>query len=233
MTRITKQLEALKIRVAAAAAEAGRDPQYVQILAASKKQSPDAVREVAAAGIIGFGENYLQEALEKIPKCGEELKWHFIGTIQSNKTRAIAAAFDWVQTVASLRIAERLSLQRAEGAPDLQVCIQVQLDSEGKHGGAPADEVPRLADQIDDLPRLRLRGLMGMPIPTSNLEEQRRPFRTLHGLMEYLRDQGHDIDTLSRGMSDDLEAAILEGTTMLRIGTGIFGPRKALPATAE
>ena len=233
MTRITKQLEALKIRVAAAAAEAGRDPQYVQILAASKKQSPDAVREVAAAGIIGFGENYLQEALEKIPKCGEELKWHFIGTIQSNKTRAIAAAFDWVQTVASLRIAERLSLQRAEGAPDLQVCIQVQLDSEGKHGGAPADEVPRLADQIDDLPRLRLRGLMGMPIPTSNLEEQRRPFRTLHGLMEYLRDQGHDIDTLSMGMSDDLEAAILEGTTMLRIGTGIFGPRKALPATAE
>ena len=233
MTRITKQLEALKIRVAAAAAEAGRDPQYVQILAASKKQSPDAVREVAAAGIIGFGENYLQEALEKIPKCGEELKWHFIGTIQSNKTRAIAAAFDWVQTVASLRIAERLSLQRAEGAPDLQVCIPVQLDSEGKHGAAPADEVPRLADQIDDLPRLRLRGLMGMPIPTSNLEEQRRPFRTLHGLMEYLRDQGHDIDTLSMGMSDDLEAAILEGTTMLRIGTGIFGPRKALPATAE
>ena len=233
MTRITKQLEALKIRVAAAAAEAGRDPQYVQILAASKKQSPDAVREVAAAGIIGFGENYLQEALEKIPKCGEELKWHFIGTIQSNKTRAIAAAFDWVQTVASLRIAERLSLQRAEGAPDLQVCIQVQLDSEGKHGGVPAAEVPRLADQIDDLPRLRLRGLMGMPIPTSNLEEQRRPFRTLHGLMEYLRDQGHDIDTLSMGMSDDLEAAILEGTTMLRIGTGIFGPRKALPATAE
>ena len=233
MTRITKQLEALKIRVAAAAAEAGRDPRYVQILAASKKQSPDAVREVAAAGIIGFGENYLQEALEKIPKCGEELKWHFIGTIQSNKTRAIAAAFDWVQTVASLRIAERLSLQRAEGAPDLQVCIQVQLDSEGKHGGAPADEVPRLADQIDDLPRLRLRGLMGMPVPTSNLEEQRRPFRTLHGLMEYLRDQGHDIDTLSMGMSGDLEAAILEGTTMLRIGTGIFGPRKVLPATAE
>ena len=233
MTRITKQLEALKIRVAAAAAEAGRDPRYVQILAASKKQPPDAVREVAAAGIIGFGENYLQEALEKIPKCGEELKWHFIGTIQSNKTRAIAAAFDWVQTVASLRIAERLSLQRAEGAPDLQVCIQVQLDSEGKHGGVPAGEVPRLADQIDDLPRLRLRGLMGMPIPTSNLEEQRRPFRTLHGLMEYLRDQGHDIDTLSMGMSDDLEAAILEGTTMLRIGSGIFGPRKALPATAE
>ncbi|MEC7803269.1 MAG: YggS family pyridoxal phosphate-dependent enzyme [Pseudomonadota bacterium] len=203
------------------------------MLAPIKKQPPDAVREVAAAGIIGFGENYLQEALEKIPKCGEELKWHFIGTIQSNKTRAIAAAFDWVQTVASLRIAERLSLQRAEGAPDLQVCIQVQLDSEGKHGGAPADEVPRLADQIDDLPRLRLRGLMGMPIPTSNLEEQRRPFRTLHGLMEYLRDQGHDIDTLSMGMSDDLEAAILEGTTMLRIGSGIFGPRKALPATAE
>ncbi len=233
MTSITKQLEALKIRVSAAAAEADRDPRYVQILAASKKQPPDAVREVAAAGIIGFGENYLQEALEKIPKCGEELKWHFIGTIQSNKTRAIAAAFDWVQTVTSLRIAERLSLQRAEGAPDLQVCIQVQLDSEGKHGGVPAGEVPRLADQINDLPRLRLRGLMGMPIPTSNLEEQRRPFRTLHGLMEYLRDQGHDIDTLSMGMSDDLEAAILEGTTMLRIGSGIFGPRKALPATAE
>lgn len=233
MTRITKHLEDLKIRIAAAAVEAGRDPRHVRILAVSKKQPPDAVREVAVAGITRFGENYLQETLKKIPECGEELEWHFIGTIQSNKTRTIATAFDWVQTVASSRIAERLSLQRPEDTPDLQVCIQVQLDSEGKHGGVPADEVPRLAEQIDDLPRLRLRGLMGMPIPTPNLEEQRRPFRTLHGLMECLRDQGHDIDTLSMGMSGDLEAAILEGTTMLRIGTGIFGPREALPAAAE
>ncbi len=229
MTRITKHLKDLKNRIAAAALEAGRLPADIEILAVSKNQLSNAVREAAAAGITRFGENYLQEASEKIPECGENLEWHFIGTIQSNKTGTIASSFDWVQTVASSRIAQRLSRQRPEGSPDLHVCIQVRLDPEGKHGGAPADEVPRLAEQIDSLPRLRLRGLMGMPIPTSNIEEQRRPFRELHLLMERLRDQGHHIDTLSMGMSGDLEAAILEGATMLRIGTGIFGPREAPP----
>ena len=229
MTRITKHLKDLKNRIAAAALEAGRDPANIQILAVSKNQLSNAVREAAAAGITRFGENYLQEASEKIPECGENLEWHFIGTIQSNKTGTIASSFDWVQTVASSRIAQRLSRQRPEGSPDLHVCIQVRLDPEGKHGGAPVGEVPRLAEQIDSLPRLRLRGLMGMPIPTSNIEEQRRPFRELHLLMERLRDQGHHIDTLSMGMSGDLEAAILEGATMLRIGTGIFGPREAPP----
>jgi pyridoxal phosphate enzyme (YggS family) len=207
-------LKDLKNRIAAAALEAGRDPADIQILAVSKNQLTSAVREAAAAGLMRFGEN---------------LEWHFIGTIQSNKTGTIAGSFDWVQTVASSRIAQRLSRQRPEGNSDLQVCIQVRLDPEGKHGGAPVGEVVRLAEQIDSLPRLRLRGLMGMPIPTSNIEEQRRPFRELHLLMERLRDQGHHIDTLSMGMSGDLEAAILEGATMLRIGTGIFGPREAPP----
>ena len=229
MTRITKHLKDLKNRIAAAALEAGRDPADIQILAVSKNQLTSAVREAAAAGMTRFGENYLQEAAEKISECGENLEWHFIGNIQSNKTGTIASAFDWVQTVASSRIAQRLSRRRPEGDPDLQVCIQVQLDPEGKHGGAPVGEVPRLAERIDSLPRLRLRGLMGVPIPTSNIEEQRRPFRELHLLMERLRDQGHHIDTLSMGMSGDLEAAILEGATMLRIGTGIFGPREAPP----
>jgi pyridoxal phosphate enzyme (YggS family) len=222
-------LKDLKNRIEAAAVDAGRDPADIQILAVSKNQPTSAVREAAAAGITRFGENYLQEASEKIPECGEDLEWHFIGTIQSNKTGTIASSFDWVQTVATSRIAQRLSRQRPEDSPDLQVCIQVQLDPEGKHGGAPVGEVPRLAEQIDSLPRLRLRGLMGMPIPTSKIEEQRRPFRELHVLMESLRDQGHHIDTLSMGMSGDLEAAILEGTTLLRIGTGIFGPREAAP----
>jgi len=229
VTRITKHLKDLKNRIAAAALEAGRDPANIQILAVSKNQLTSAIREAAAAGITQFGENYLQEASEKILECIENLEWHFIGTIQSNKTGTIASSFDWVQTVASSRIAQRLSRQRPEGIPDLQVCIQVRLDPEGKHGGAPVGEVPRLADQIDSLPRLRLRGLMGMPIPTSNIEERRRPFRELRVLMECLRDQGHHIDTLSMGMSSDLEAAILEGATMLRIGTGIFGPREAPP----
>jgi len=229
VTRITKHLKDLKNRIAAAALEAGRDPADIQILAVSKNQLTSAVREAAASGLMRFGENYLQEASEKIRECGENLEWHFIGTIQSNKTGTIAGSFDWVQTVASSRIAQRLSRQRPEGNSDLQVCIQVRLDPEGKHGGAPVGEVVRLAEQIDSLPRLRLRGLMGMPIPTSNIEEQRRPFRELHLLMERLRDQGHHIDTLSMGMSGDLEAAILEGATMLRIGTGIFGPREAPP----
>ncbi len=229
MTRITKHLKDLKNRIEAAAVDAGRDPADIQILAVSKNQLTGAVREAAAAGITRFGENYLQEASEKIPECGEDLEWHFIGTIQSNKTGTIASSFDWVQTVATSRIAQRLSRQRPEDSPDLQVCIQVQLDPEGEHGGAPVGEVPNLAEQIDSLPRLRLRGLMGMPIPTSNIEEQRRPFRELHVLMESLRDQGHHIDTLSMGMSSDLEAAILEGATLLRIGTGIFGPREAAP----
>jgi hypothetical protein len=222
-------LKDLKNRIEAAAVDAGRDPADIQILAVSKNQFTGAVREAAAAGITRFGENYLQEASEKIPECGEDLEWHFIGTIQSNKTATIASSFDWVQTVATSRIAQRLSRQRPEDSPDLQVCIQVQLDPGGEHGGAPVGEVPNLAEQIDSLPRLRLRGLMGMPIPTSNIEEQRRPFRELHVLMESLRDQGHHIDTLSMGMSGDLEAAILEGATLLRIGTGIFGPREAPP----
>lgn len=233
MTRITKHLKDLKNRIAAAAIEAGRDPADIQILAVSKNQLSDAVREVAAAGITRFGENYLQEASRKIPECGEDLEWHFIGAIQSNKTRTIASSFDWVQTIASSQIAQRLSRQRPEDSPDLQVCIQVQLDPEGKHGGAPVGEVPTLAKQIDNLPRLRLRGLMGMPLPTPDIEKQRQPFRELHVLMERLRDQGHHIDTLSMGMSGDLEAAILEGATLLRIGTGIFGPREAPPTAAE
>lgn len=225
MTRITEHLEDLKNRISAAALVAGRDPALIQILAVSKKHPLPAVRKAAAAGITRFGENYVQEALIKIREAGKQLEWHFIGTIQSNKTRAIAENFDWVQTISDQSIAERLNRQRPQKAPELQVCIQVQLDDAGTHSGVDADEVPALAESIGRLPRLRLRGLMGMPMPAERIDEQRIPFQRLRMVWEDLQARGYPVDTLSMGMSNDLEAAIREGTTMLRIGTAIFGPR--------
>ena len=225
MTRITKNLHDLKRRISAACAEAGRNENEVSVLAVSKRHGAAAIREAAAAGLHAMGENYLQEALEKIPLFGQEIEWHFIGRIQSNKTQAIAENFQWVQTIASTRIAERLSRQRPAGMEPLNACIQVDMDENGQHGGIPPEQVAALCELISGLPGLRLRGLMTIPLPTENEALQRLPFRRLRDLREQLVTRGFTMDTLSMGMTGDLEAAIKEGSTMVRIGTSLFGPR--------
>jgi pyridoxal phosphate enzyme (YggS family) len=223
--RITKNLQDLKQRISLACNEAGRNENDVSILAVSKRHSADSIRTAAAAGLYSMGENYLQEAQEKILLFGPEIEWHFIGRIQSNKTRTIAENFQWVQTIATARIAERLSRQRPENRGDLNVCIQVDIDNSGQHGGIRPAEAESLCKIITELPRLRLRGLMTIPLPTANREQQRLPFRLLKELYEQLITRGYTLDTLSMGMTNDMEAAIIEGSTMVRIGTALFGPR--------
>jgi pyridoxal phosphate enzyme (YggS family) len=224
--RITEQLAHLQERIQRAAALAGRKNDSVTILAVSKKQSTDAIREALAASLLDFGENYLQEALPKIAEINLPARWHFIGTIQSNKTRSIAENFDWVHTVDSRRIAERLSMQRPQSAGDLQTCIQICPQNAEKRGGIPAEQLFELADIMRKLPRIRLRGLMSMPLPKQSMVESRREFARTRELLGELLQRGHDVDTLSMGMSADLEAAIMEGSTIVRIGTDLFGPRR-------
>jgi pyridoxal phosphate enzyme (YggS family) len=224
VTRITKHLVNLQNRIARAVAEAGRNENEVSILAVSKRHGVDAVHEAYAAGLNAMGENYLQEALEKMPQCDSAIVWHFIGRVQANKTRLLAKNFDWVQTVASEKVARRLNEQRPEHLPPLNICIQVRTDNSA-HGGVAPTEVASLCRAIADLPRLRLRGLMTLPQPAQSAAEQRTPFRLLKTLYDELNAQGHGLDTLSMGMTDDLEAAIFEGSTMVRVGTALFGPR--------
>jgi hypothetical protein len=185
------------------------------------------VRAAAAAGQREFGENYVQEGADKVDALADlpGLVWHFIGQLQANKTREVAARFDWVHTVDRERIAARLSAQRPHHAPPLQVLLQVRLADEAGKGGVTATEVPALATAVAALPRLQLRGLMCIPPPAADLEAQRAPFRRLRELLESLNSAGHRLDTLSMGMSDDLEAAVLEGATIVRVGTAIFGRR--------
>lgn len=223
--RITEQLAGLQERIRGAAELAGRNNDSVTILAVSKKQPPDAIRAALAAGLQDFGENYLQEALPKIAEIDRSARWHFIGAIQSNKTRPIAENFAWVHTIDSRRIAERLSAQRPPGSGDLQACVQIQPVNAEKRGGITADQLFELADVIRELPRIRLRGLMIMPLPNLPMAESRREFARTRELLGDLIQRGHDVDTLSMGMSADLEAAIMEGSTMVRIGTDLFGPR--------
>jgi hypothetical protein len=217
-------------RIDAVARAALRDPQSVHLLAVSKTFGADAVLEAATVGQRAFGENYLQEALDKIAAVraaqpGLLLEWHFIGPIQSNKTRPIAENFDWVHSVEREKIARRLSEQRPAHLPPLNVCLQVNISGEASKSGVAPDEVAALAREVAGMPNLKLRGLMAIPEPEEDIERQRAPLRKMRELFASLQAQGLALDTLSMGMSSDLEAAVAEGATIVRIGTAIFGQR--------
>jgi len=228
MTSVIDNLQAVRDRIASACTSAGRPVQAVTLLAVSKTFGADAVREAAGAGQAAFGENYVQEALDKIAALSDlraQLQWHLIGPLQSNKTRVVAEAFDWVHSVDRLKIAQRLSEQRPAGLPPLQLCLQVNISGEdSKSGVAPAD-VPALARAVAGLPQVTLRGLMAIPEPAADPAAQRLPHRALRELLAALQAQGLALDTLSMGMSADLEAAVAEGATIVRVGTAIFGGR--------
>lgn len=234
MTTISDNLQQVNERLARACALAGRDAQAVALLAVSKTFGPEAVQQALAAGQHAFGENYIQEGLEKIlalreTRPGAAIEWHCIGPIQSNKTRLVAAHFDWVQSVDRVRIAQRLSEQRPTGMAPLQVCLQVNVDGgPTKSGVAPAD-LTALAEAVAPLPHLRLRGLMCIPEPAAEFEAQRAVFLQARALFDGLNARGFGLDTLSMGMSDDLEAAVAAGSTMVRVGRAVFGSRAASP----
>ena len=223
MTTIGNNLQHVQARIAAACAKYGRPAGAVQLLAVSKTFGADAVREAMAAGQYAFGENYIQEAVDKITTLhGNGLQWHCIGPVQSNKSRLVAEHFDWVHTVDRLKLAERLSTQRPPHLPPLNICLQVNVSGEASKSGCTPAELPALAQAVTQLPGLRLRGLMTIPEPSDDPQAQRAPLARLR----QLRDQLHaDLDTLSMGMSQDLEAAIAEGATWVRIGTALFGAR--------
>jgi len=207
---------------------AGRPVSSVTLLAVSKTFGPDAVREALAAGQHRFGENYVQEALDKIAALADaraQIQWHLIGPLQSNKTRAVAEAFDWVHSVDRLKIAQRLSEQRPPDLPPLQVCLQINISGEASKSGLAPDEVLPVALAVAALPRLTLRGLMAIPEPAGDRDVQRVPHRRLRELQMRLVAAGLRLDTLSTGMTADLEAAVLEGATIVRVGTAIFGGR--------
>lgn len=228
MTTLQTRWKDVADRLARACAQAGRPEGSVQLLAVSKMQSGAAVREAAMLGQRAFGENYVQEALDKIAELADlrpGLEWHLIGPLQSNKTRLVAEAFDWVHSVDRLKIAQRLSEQRPDALPPLNVCLQVNISGEASKSGVAPEELSAMARSVAGLPRLRLRGLMSIPEPVEGFEAQRTPHRALRALFEQLRAEGLALDTLSMGMSDDLEAAIAEGSTLVRVGTAIFGPR--------
>ncbi len=227
MTTIAANLQAVRARIARAAEAAGRRAGDIVLVAVSKTFPAQRIAEAHAAGQSAFGENHVQEAVAKITALAAlPIEWHFIGPIQSNKTGPIAEHFQWVHSVEREKIAVRLNEARPEGLPPLNVCIQVNVSGEhSKSGIAPGGEI-ELAEAIARLPRLRLRGLMAIPEPTPDVEFQRRRFALLRELKDKLAGRGYALDTLSMGMSDDLEAAIMEGATMVRIGTAIFGPRR-------
>ncbi len=230
MSTIAHKLQAVDATIHAASKAAGRDATSVKLLAVSKTFPAEAVLEAVAAGQRAFGENYLQEALDKIAAVAaalpsEQVEWHFIGPIQSNKTRPIAASFAWVHTVERLKIAQRLSEQRPAGLPPLNICLQVNISGEASKSGATPEELPELARQVALLPNLKLRGLMAIPEPETDVAKQRAAFARLRALAEQLRADGIELDTLSMGMSADMAAAIAEGATIVRVGSAIFGAR--------
>jgi pyridoxal phosphate enzyme (YggS family) len=229
---IADKLAQVHSRIASACAAAGRPVQSVTLLAVSKTFDVEAIAEAHAAGQRRFGENYVQEAIEKVAVLAGLVprpEWHLIGPLQSNKTRVVAATFDWVHSVDRLKIAERLSAQRPAGMAPLSVCLQVNVSGEASKSGLAPAEVGAVAHAVAALPGLRLRGLMAIPevVAGADVAAQRRPFRSLRALFDRLVGEGLALDTLSAGMSDDLEAAILEGSTMVRVGSAIFGHRPA------
>lgn len=230
MSTIPRNLQAVHERIAAAARVASRNPRTISLLAVSKTFGPDALIEAAQAGQTAFGENYLQEALDKMAAVKAArpdilFEWHFIGPIQSNKTRPIAEHFDWVHSVEREKIAQRLSEQRPAQLPPLNVCLQINISGEASKSGVAPEDAPALARAVAAMPNVRLRGLMAIPEPGKDMEAQRAPFRQLRRLLEQLRAEGLDLDTLSMGMSADMDAAIAEGATIVRVGTAIFGTR--------
>ena len=235
MTTIRNNLQSVHERIAAACAAAHRPVNEVTLLAVSKTFGPEAVREAAEAGQRAFGENYIQEGVEKIALLADlPLQWHCIGPVQSNKTRLVAAHFDWVHTVDRLKIAQRLSEQRPEALAPLQVCIQVNVDGGANKSGVPPEQALALAREVAGLPRLVLRGLMAIPEPQPDFAAQKAVCLRARRVFDELRAAGLAIDTLSLGMTGDLEAAIHAGSTMVRVGTAIFGgrPAKVLSASA-
>jgi hypothetical protein len=226
MSAIASNLQAVRARIADAAKAAGRSPESVSLLAVSKTWPLASVLEAFDAGQHAFGENYVQEGVEKAEaSSGHSLIWHFIGPLQSNKTRPVAEHFAWVHSIERLKIAERLSAQRPDHLPPLQVCVQVNVSGEASKSGCEPAEALELCRAIAALPNLRLRGLMAIPEPSDDPAAQRAPFRQLRELLEQIRATGLPLDTLSMGMSHDLEAAVAEGATIVRIGTAIFGER--------
>jgi pyridoxal phosphate enzyme (YggS family) len=230
MSGIVQNLQAVQNGIAAAARAVARDPAAVRLLAVSKTFGPEAVIAAAQAGQTAFGENYLQEALDKMAVVHAEwpelrLEWHFIGPIQSNKTRPIAENFDWVHSIEREKIAQRLSQQRPAHLPPLNVCLQVNISGEASKSGATPEQLPELAHAVAVMPHVRLRGLMAIPEAAGTFEQQRLPFGQLRQLFEQLNTQGLALDTLSIGMSADMAAAIAEGATIVRVGSSIFGQR--------
>ena len=226
MIRVTENLRKIRDLLATSAIEAGYSPDAVRLLAVSKKQPIDKILAAAAAGQRDFGENFVQEGVQKINQtAGSDLIWHFIGHLQSNKTRVVAENFDWVHTIDKLRTAERLSRQRPGDLEPLNICLQINVDDESGKSGMTADEMPELAAACTELPNLRLRGLMCLPAEKSDYARQRLPFARLREMADALRSDGIDTDTLSMGMSGDYRAAIHEGATIVRIGSAIFGER--------
>lgn len=230
MTTLISNLAQVHTRIAQACARAGRSSASVQLLAVSKTFGADAVRQAAAAGQRAFGENYVQEALDKMAELRDSgdlqgLEWHCIGPLQSNKTRPVAEHFDWVHTIDRLKVAQRLSEQRPDGLPPLQVCVQVNVDGGVNKSGVTLAELPALARAVAALPRLRLRGLMCIPEPAPDFAAACEVFGRARTAFTQLQQAGLALDTLSMGMSDDLEAAIASGSTLVRVGSAIFGRR--------
>jgi pyridoxal phosphate enzyme (YggS family) len=230
MSLIASNLQAVRQQIARAASAAARPSDQIALLAVSKTFGADAVLEAWRAGQTAFGENYLQEAIDKIAAVAAAqpdaaLEWHFIGPIQSNKTRPIAENFAWVHSVEREKIARRLSEQRPAHLPALNLCLQVNVSGEASKSGAALNEAAEIARAIAALPRIRLRGLMAIPAPSDDPAQQRLAYRPLKALFDHLNAEGMALDTLSMGMSADLAAAIAEGATIVRIGSAIFGNR--------
>lgn len=232
---VADSLAAVRERIAAAERRFDRPPGSVALVAVAKTRPAGLIREAWEAGQHRFGENFVQEAAEKLDELSDlagpgGLEWHFVGALQANKSRTVAERFDWVHTVDRVRVARRLSDRRPAWLAPLNVCLQVNVSGEASKSGVGVSEVGELASAVAGLPRLRLRGLMTIPRPCAGLDEQRAALRPLVEAYERLRGDGHPLDTLSMGMTDDLEAAVAEGATLVRVGTAVFGPRGGSPA---